>query len=87
MSDFKLSNLRKTNSNLILSKLPSITNVPIFSFMQTLEEIDNEYNKLFCLWLITVITSNSTLVARPLIFYASDEGVTKNVMSVIKPSK
>ena len=45
MSDFKLINLTKTNYNFILSKLSSISDVPIASFIQKLEEIDNEHNK------------------------------------------
>ena len=77
MSNFKLFNLTKTKSYIILSNLPPITNVPIVNFMQTLDEIDNEYNKLFLPWLLTVITICSTLVACPLIFYASGGEGTK----------
>ena len=48
MSDFGLTNL--TESDFYLSKLPPMTDVPIVSFMNTLEEIDNEYNEAF--WLL-----------------------------------
>ena len=41
MSNFKLPTLTKTNSDFFLSKLPPITDVPIVSFMKTLDEIDN----------------------------------------------
>ena len=47
MSGFTLTNLTKTKSNFILSISPSITNVSIVSFMETLEEIDNECNESF----------------------------------------
>ena len=45
MSDFKLTTLTKTNSNFHLIILPPITDVPTLSFISTLEETDNEYNK------------------------------------------
>ena len=68
MSDFKLTNISTVISDLILSKLPAISNVPIVSFMQILDKIDNEYYKSFPLWLITVTTICFTLVASPPIF-------------------
>lgn len=68
MSNFKLTNLTKTKFKIILSNLPSFTNVPIVSFMKTLEEIDNYYNKPFPLWIVTVKTVCFILVASPLIF-------------------
>ena len=45
MSNFKLTKLEKTKSDFVVRNLPPKTDVPIVSFMQTLEEIDNEYNK------------------------------------------
>ena len=47
MSDFKLTNIPKVKYNFILCKLPPITDVSIFGFMQKLDKIDNEYNKSF----------------------------------------
>ena len=55
ISDLKLTNLKKAKSNFVPSKLPTMTNVLIVSFMHTLEEIDIEYHKLLPLWLKIVI--------------------------------
>ena len=44
MPDFKLTNLTKTKFNFIISILQSITDIPIVSLWNKLEEID-EYNK------------------------------------------
>ena len=63
MSHSGLHNLAKTKSNYILSKLPPITDVPIVNFMDSPKHIDNEYNNIFHLLLITVITICSILVA------------------------
>ena len=68
MSNYKFTNLTKTKPNFGFSKLPPITNVPIFSFMKTLEETANEYSKSFVLWLIMAITLCSMLGASPLTF-------------------
>ena len=62
MSDFKLTNITKVKSNYP----PPITDVTIVTFMQKLDEIDNECNRSFPLWLIIVITIYSALVASPL---------------------
>ena len=45
MEDFRLTNLMKTKSDFVLSKLPPMTDVIIVDFMTTHEEIDNYYNK------------------------------------------
>ena len=47
MSCFNLTNITKVKSDSILSKLPQVTDVPITSCMQKLEETDNEYNESF----------------------------------------
>ena len=47
MSNFGLNSLTETKSDFILGKLPSITDVPIVYFMDTLKHIDNKYNNNF----------------------------------------
>ena len=80
MSDFKLI---KTESDFILSKSLTISDVPMVSFMQMLEETTNKYNKSFPILLIIIITIYSTLDASPSSFHTSDEGLTRNVISVL----
>ena len=80
-------------SEFFLSKLPPITDVPIVNFMTTLEEIDNEYNKTFPLWLTIIITVGSTLVAVPLVFllihlkYAEEYSQYGTWCKIRKPKK
>ena len=62
MSHFGLNNLTQRNSDIILNKLPHITDVPIVIFMDTLKHIDNKYSNNFPLWLIMVNTICSIIV-------------------------
>ena len=66
-----LANLTKMKLDFFLSKLPPVTDVPIVNFINTLEEIDSEYNKASPLWIIAVITVCSTVVARLVFLYVS----------------
>ena len=45
MSDLKLTIITKVKNDFILSKLPPIIDAPITSFIKTVDEVDNEYNK------------------------------------------
>ena len=59
-----------------------MSNVTIVSFMNKLEEIDNEY-KSSCLWLIMVVTVSSILIASHFpYFHTSDGNVQENELSV-----
>ena len=49
MADFGLTNLLKTKSHFVLSRLPPKTDVPIDDFMITLEEIDGVFIKALSL--------------------------------------
>ena len=62
-----MSHFKPIKSQFIISKLPPIKNVPIIHVLDQLEETDNKYNKPYPLWLITIITISSKLVASPVI--------------------
>ena len=47
--DLKLNNLTKEKSWFIITKLPPKGGLSIISFVDQLEEADNEYNKAFLL--------------------------------------
>ena len=53
-------NLKMVKSQFVINKLPTLESVPYASFMDTLEQIDNEYNDTFSLWIIIVIIRSST---------------------------
>ena len=66
MSESKFTVITKVIPDPILSKLPTITDAPIISIMEKLDEINNTYSKSFPHWLIIIITVSSTLVANPI---------------------
>ena len=45
------------------NKCPTMEDIPIINSMDQLQEIDNDYNKGFLMWLIIMFTSGSTIVA------------------------
>ena len=68
MSDFQLTNITEVQSHFILSKLSPINAVPIASFMEKLDEVNNEYDKSSLLWVTITITVIPVLGASPIIF-------------------